>query len=145
MRSGRVGCERCGVKRDYRSLAGLWPGPARMPTTSPAAWQQESRNRSGRLARIAGASDVAADRTQCAAELIPRKLPARQPFPVQARCRSPVVEVSAQRRPETVGLHVGDGHRLIDEKEPITKQACESARAPSIPGQSVLEPMALRR
>ena len=46
----------------------------------------------------------------------PRELAARQTFAVQARRRPAVVEVSAQRQPKAVGLHVRDGDSVMNMK-----------------------------
>src|SRR5207237_378171 len=67
---------------------------------------------------------VAAHRSQCSAILVPRKLPARQALVMEARRRTPVVEMGADGPPKTVRLYVGDRDSLMNVKEPVMKEAC---------------------
>ncbi len=122
MRSGPAAPKRGGDRAAINAVSqDYWPAPATMPATSPAAWQHESRNTSGRLARTAGAQPVfrlLIDRNAPAEHCSTGAAGARSIAAEQTGGRAPVVEVSAEGTPEAVRLHVGDRDSRLHVKRP---------------------------
>ena len=121
------------VRRPSPQAGGTFPGPARMPTVSPSAWQQESRKMSGRLFLTIGRIACPPPITHRRAEDIPG-MPPRQRNRVEPRGGAPVVKVSQQGVPEAMRLHMGDDQPFVHGSVPRGADA-GSARAPStLPG-----------